>query len=188
MKIGVTWNFFIQDFEQSFGEKIEIIRPEDSLQNYDIIIFPGGEDISPSIYGKKNKYSFPNKKRDKIELKILEKALKTDALILGICRGHQLINAFFGAEVIQDIEIELGVYHPQQHEILKTKEYLPEMVNSIHHQGILFPGNGLKTTSTYCDIVESCESENGKILTVQFHPEFMDCQDFFSYVKEKKKC
>lgn len=155
----------------------------------DLIIFSGGEDINPIIYGQKNKHSAYSPQRDMIELEILRMGIGLGKKLLGVCRGHQLINAHLGGDLVQDIGIELKLMHPGVHKLSEmeedsvAKKFFFDGVNSLHHQGVIKPGEGLNITSFYGGVIES--TENDKIITVQWHPEFMeDSYEFFDYIKE----
>lgn len=163
----------------------------DVYEQSSLIIFSGGEDINPQIYGEENLFSHFNTSRDRIELHILERALEDNKKILGVCRGHQLINAYLGGKLIQDLN-HSKFYHAGYHnlEILKddsvVNKFFFDGVNSLHHQGVIKVGKGLTPTSFHNGVFESCE--NNLIITTQFHPEFMnDSQDFFDYIVEWSK-
>lgn len=149
------------------------------VKRSDLIIFTGGEDISPDIYGGKPAYYY-NKTRDTVEINVLENALNNDKYILGVCRGHQLINAVLGGKLIQDM------HHPGYHSldfiktsILQLEKIFKRGVNSLHHQAVEIPGKDMEVTSKFGEIIESTEHVNKKIWTVQFHPEFMNSVEFF---------
>ena len=193
--IAVATHPFLTSFERAFNQKISVIC--DDMYAFDdakLIIFTGGGDISPYIYGEDNWASYGSSVRDFVELKILDMCLKSNKKILGVCRGHQLINAYFGGKLVQDLFRGLGVSHNGHHELIYlTQEsiigkFFQNGVNSMHHQGVIEVGDGLIPTSEYEGVYESCEGEN--ILTVQFHPESMvgkDTEEFFEYLKEWKE-
>jgi putative glutamine amidotransferase len=202
--ITATADFNI-DFEFSFLDNIEVAsgvrwdaisqKHIDTGINFDLIkyaklvIFTGGEDIYPGIYGQENTYSYFNFERDIAEIVILEYALSLNKKILGICRGHQLINAYLGGDLAQDLRVCLKQDHEHYHDldILEKGGKITDIftkVNSIHHQGVTKAGNGLVATSFYKGVIESCESDS--IITTQFHPEFMggeEVDNFFEYIK-----
>lgn len=157
------------------------------VKNADLVIFSGGEDINPRLHGQKNTYSYFNDERDDVELKVLETSLQENKKVLGVCRGHQLINAVLGGKLVQDLQRDLNVIHLGGHDIFYIEESnlkkIYTNVNSLHHQGVISPGKNLRTTAIYKGVVESTESEN--IISVQYHPEFMSDGDlFFDYIKE----
>lgn len=174
------FKFYIKDLVYVSNDEI--------YDKSNLIIFSGGEDINPKIYGEVNRFSYFNDSRDSEELKILEKAINDNKKILGVCRGHQLINAYLGGKLIQDLNY-YKFYHNSYHnlEILEensiVNKFFSDGVNSMHHQGVVKVGKGLTPTSFHEGVFESCE--NNLVLTVQFHPEFMDdTQEFFDYIKE----
>ncbi len=185
---------FKGSFESAFKQKIPIVSEGIfKIRDSKLVIFSGGEDINPEIYNQENTYSHFNQKRDNIELLILKISLNMGKKILGVCRGHQLINAYLGGELIQDLRQDLNVNHFGGHKLvyLTQQSIIKDMfpwVNSMHHQGVVKEGKGLTPTSEFKGVIESCESEN--IITVQFHPEFMIeslSEKFFNYLKEWKE-
>jgi putative glutamine amidotransferase len=170
----------------------------DLLQRSNVVIFTGGSDINPNIYKEPNKSSYCDDRRDRIELEILSLIrdhFATRIKILGVCRGHQLIcSKIYGAKLCQDIYAE-DINHERRHKLEFTKEKsiiknIFETVNSMHHQGVKVNENNPSltkvTTSIYKGIVESVEDIKNNILTVQFHPEFMEnspeANEFFNLI------
>lgn len=185
--VAVTSGAFSGSFLQiarSLDLKTLTIRKFSDIENADVIVFSGGEDINPKIYGKQNTHSYITQfsiARDIFEMKVLENAIKLSKKILGVCRGHQLINAFLGGNLIQ--EISLIGSHGSPHKLEGSEgviKHFFKSVNSMHHQGVLKEGAGLTPTSHYKGVIESTESEN--IITVQFHPEVMKDTGFFKYI------
>lgn len=168
-------------------EKLEHI-----LAGIDGIIMTGGDDISPEMYGEKNKGFSRNTSRirDEAELYILGRALESGCPVLGICRGFQLINVYFGGTLYQDLETQfrIGINHrnlfmtpedlhhevrieenTQLFEVIRCERF---MVNSRHHQGIKEPGQGLVQSAHSSDgIIEGIEHPGMNIIAVQWHPE-----------------
>lgn len=59
----------------------------DDIKKAKVILFTGGEDVDPSIYGKrKHPETHSNLKRDLKEKEIFEK-IRPNQLAVGICRG-----------------------------------------------------------------------------------------------------
>ena len=82
------------------ADSLEIVG-EDDLKNIlpyaDMVIIPGGVDINPALYGEFNTDSRDiDDDLDKVEFQILKYAVENHIPVLGICRGLQIINVFFG--------------------------------------------------------------------------------------------
>ena len=152
-----------------------------ALDEAKLVIFTGGADINPAIYGQANKYSSLSPERDTAEIEVLRRSIVLGKKILGVCRGHQLINAYLGGILVQDITAQLNVIHDSDHELEIVDEggIIPNvfsgMVNSFHHQGVVKCGEVLRPTTYWKVVYESTENKN--ILTTQFHPEWMDNHD-----------
>ena len=59
----------------------------DSIDKADIVLFTGGEDVDPSMYGCEKHYkTYSNLYRDRQEQKVF-KHIRKDQLAIGICRG-----------------------------------------------------------------------------------------------------
>lgn len=181
--IGTAHPAFLDLFEHSFNRNIPIVTPEE-VKNYKLIIFPGGEDINPGLYGQANTHSHFTQERDDIEIPILKECLKLGVKILGVCRGHQLINAILGGILVQDLSL-IKSRHWGGHQLTVVQDGLiPQVftrVNSAHHQGVIVPGRNLKITTIYDGVIESTESDS--IISVQFHPEFMESSNFFGRIE-----
>lgn len=187
-RIGVVTNSFIRSFQNAIPTIKQVISFQD-IPSLDLLIFTGGADISPIWYGREeiSKSYGINFKRDAEEIASLVLALKYPHIkILGVCRGHQLINAYLGGELIEDLSEVIVGDHGQHHvlEIVDNNSIVANyfnLVNSMHHQAVIKPGFGQKVTSKIGDIIESTESN--RIFTVQFHPEFMTgLKDFWRYI------
>ena len=193
VNVGIAYNSCIGSLDKDFSPLyLSNYKGEMNLKAIEdckLIIFTGGEDINPSIYNQKNLYSHYNPNRDNIELTILKIALELNKKLLGICRGHQLINTYLGGFLVQDIRTQLNQKHYGNHKLdvlipdtIVTSSF--KNVNSLHHQGVPVGGigKGLWATTFYNGVYES--TENDDIITVQFHPEFMyDSGEFFNKIK-----
>lgn len=102
----------------------------DNIEDADIVLFTGGEDVDPSIYGKeKHPRTYSNLERDLKEKAEFEK-MKPTQLALGICRGSQFLCALNGGLLIQDCT---GHALYETHEITND-EGLILNITSTHHQ------------------------------------------------------
>ncbi|MBQ7141550.1 MAG: gamma-glutamyl-gamma-aminobutyrate hydrolase family protein, partial [Bacteroidaceae bacterium] len=121
------------------------------VETCDGFLFTGGQDVAPEFYGMKDATGtvVPSPERDKLETLLLAKALQADKPILGICRGLQFFNAFFGGTLWQDLPSQhpSDIVHRQDkpyvnptHKVslsgdlrtLLCKDTLE--VNTLHHQ------------------------------------------------------
>lgn len=111
--------------------KNSVLVPD--IEEADIIILPGGADIDPSIYGKKRHHTVTwlNPDRDAREIADFN-AVRQDQVVLGICRGAQLLCALFGGILVQNCHRHGGCDHGITN---GEKEY---RITSIHHQ-MMYP-------------------------------------------------
>jgi gamma-glutamyl-gamma-aminobutyrate hydrolase PuuD len=97
----------------------------------DLIMFTGGEDVHPSLYGEeKGKWTYCNYNRDKYELEIFNAFIKTPKI--SICRGLQLCCVASGGKLIQDVNHHVGCTHG----VLDTDTKEVYNIPSTHHQMI----------------------------------------------------
>ncbi|WP_232726217.1 gamma-glutamyl-gamma-aminobutyrate hydrolase family protein [Bacillus sp. FJAT-42315] len=178
---------------------IPLIDDEDYIESIvdhlDGLLLTGGSDINPQLYGQPYKKGLGdiNPLRDAFEMKLLEKAIKKQIPILGICRGLQLLNIFFGGTLIQDMDQHhqtdlnhAGYMGPRWNIAHKVKlakgsvfyhcfEKEEIEVNSFHHQIIDTLGQGLEITALSEDeVVEGIVHKDYPfVVAVQWHPEMM---------------
>lgn len=126
----------------------------------------------------------PDEWRDGAEMKLCEAFSALRKPILGVCRGMQMINIFFGGTLTRDLPAELGLAHPSgvMHAVETPdgswlRAFFPRefSVNSYHHQAADKLGEGLKAAafSENGRVVEAIEHESLPIRAVQWHPERM---------------
>ena len=59
----------------------------DKISDAQVVIFTGGEDVDPALYGAKvHPTTFFNRERDNYEIEMFKK-IKPNQLAVGICRG-----------------------------------------------------------------------------------------------------
>ena len=166
-------------------EALEIYGGTYSVRDMDGVILPGGADVNPALYHEGNTDSRELDKRlDWYELAVLSEAVKYGIPVLGICRGHQLINVFFGGNLIQNVDhCDVHDYRPDRvhgstlemdsflYEIYKVKEI---NVNSAHHQAVHRLGDGMKAAQYSDDsLIEAAYHTSLPVYGVQWHPERM---------------
>ncbi len=148
------------------------------------LIFPGGGDITPQLFGEKNTGSRNiDTELDLLQLRTFEQAYKQGIPILGICKGLQIINVGLGGNIIQDLPTAALHTSPNAdiyHETFTTensfiwKLYGENIItNSRHHQAVGKLGNGLIPVQ-WCpndNCIEALLHETLPIFGVQWHPE-----------------
>ena len=79
------------------------------LKGVNAVVFPGGEDVSPSLYydpqewhGVEAEKDY-SAERDASDFVLMSYCLEHDIPLMAICRGMQMLSVVSGAEVIQDI-------------------------------------------------------------------------------------
>lgn len=168
-----------------------IERTEEIMSICDGILFPGGEDMTPSYYGEDPHPSIQMFKPDIDEalMRAGYYALEHKKPMLGICKGNQLLNVLMGGSLYQDVSLRESscIKHMQ----LGRRDYLTHqirvkegtrlsrilgtdscMTNSMHHQSIKELGKGLIVSAYANDgVIEAMEDQDGLIVGVQWHPE-----------------
>ena len=136
--VGISWrNVPLNDFYRYIAEVLErngayavylpkIVRPEGAakvLSNLDGVLFTGGADINPALYGEKQtphgtgKY---NDVRDLSDILLMKQALKINIPMFAICRSFQMLSVICGGKLIQDVPLWLG-HKVQSGEIDKSR-------------------------------------------------------------------
>lgn len=168
------------------------------FDDLDGILFSGGTDVCPKSYHEKflDESRWPGDPiRDAFDFKLLKLALDRKLPIYGICRGSQIINAYFGGTLHQDINSihpdalnhrDADMYDNVHHGVELTpggvleKAYGKlnnEKVNSIHHQSVdkLADDMVVEAVCPEDGIIEGFSYKNMQeqfIMAVQWHPEF----------------
>ncbi|MDP6908430.1 MAG: gamma-glutamyl-gamma-aminobutyrate hydrolase family protein, partial [Flavobacteriales bacterium] len=194
IKIGVSACFFHPDLSRTtFGPKtlsylendmaahiarpgvIPILIPElqktekqAMIKEMDGLLLQGGADLAPKTYGEKpiGKW-LGDGIRDEYELELMDQFLKIGKPVYGICRGFQVMNAYYGGTLYQDIATQRPnslkhrdaiEYDSVHHGIRFTegsffeklhKDENESLVNSVHHQAVKDIGKGLQPEA-YC--------------------------------------
>lgn len=174
-----------QEVLNHLGAETIVSLTPDSVYSFDGLLLPGGGDICPSFFEQPvidTRKADPD--LDRAQFSVLYKFLHTHKPILGICKGMQLLNVFFGGDLSQHTDSE--ALHRQNgcdqwHETTALSRSLLEKlygnrftVNSAHHQTIRQTGIDLKVIQRSPDgAAEGLVHEFLPIVGVQWHPERM---------------
>ena len=179
---------------------VEVIKLGYRLDNFsDIekcqgILLTGGEDVHPKFYNKIeylplcHQYDM-DERRDEFELKVIDYSQKNQLPLLGICRGLQITNVYFGGTLVPDIPTSGKPDHSKlndndRYHLINTNvgSQLFDIVgnvmgevNSAHHQSADSIGSGLKVSATSPDgVIEALELDqpDGKSLLMLVHSFF----------------
>src|SRR4051794_19220299 len=150
-------------------------------------------DVDPSIYGEPDRFPgspYPiDGDADRRDLRALRMALHRDLPIVGVCRGHQLLNIVHGGTLWQDIESEGAsrsdhsggehAIHTGDNSLSRTIIGHHAHVASEHHQGVRRLGRGIRVTSATPDgMAEMLEVPARRfVVGLQWHPERPDVSD-----------
>lgn len=159
------------------------------LNRLDGLVISGGDDIDPALYGDKaQEGTYYDRQRDALEMQCIKHGLQTGLPLLGICRGHQLINTVMGGTLHASIRSmrqktsNRWTLLPKKRVFLEATSNLYRqlgkseiLVNSLHNQAIAEVGVKLKKVGFDADnIIQAVEAEDCRpILGVQWHPEYL---------------
>lgn len=147
---------------------------------WDALLLPGGGDLEPWRYGQENTASRSlEPERDRAELALLEDFTAAGKPVLGVCRGLQTVNVFFGGTLAQDIPGHGALEGRDRLHAVRTAPsallpFLGEkaLVNSAHHQAADRLGSGLRAVQWAADgVVEALCHRRLPVWAVQWHPE-----------------
>lgn len=124
-----------EPFSKLFA-KAESIHDNPMLDGIDAIVLWGGRDINPAFYRAKPHWRNEAKsdkeltERDAVEWHWIHRARELNIPIIGVCRGAQMLCAFAGGSLFQDVTGHTNGLHP----ITIAKDNSTLLCNSYHHQ------------------------------------------------------
>jgi putative glutamine amidotransferase len=194
---------YVRAVERAGGRAV-LVPPDDEgneevLDALDGLIFSGGNDMEPGVYGADphTATNGTNPERDLGELALLTAALERDLPVLAICRGFEVLNIARGGDLVQHLPDVVG--HEEHRETLgefsehgvrvDPSSRIGEVrgpVMSHHHQGIGKIGDGLREVAWADDgTVEGIEDpEKPFVVGVLWHPEAGEDQRLFEQLVE----
>lgn len=179
-----------------YADFINNIELVDNITNADIVVFTGGEDVDPSLYGaKKHLMTYSNLVRDLYEKKMFEKVTPKQ-LVVGVCRGSQFLCVMNGGKLAQHVTGH-GIFHT--HIIWNPQTMMSYDITSTHHQmqypynldpkdyTVLYKAYGNMSKDYEGDDIEKAEywdkgepeivlyhkNNMPKCIAIQGHPEYM---------------
>lgn len=164
-------------------------EPEGFLEacGADCLVLIGGDDPNGDILGRRGQSDRPATApplRDWTEARLLAFASATKLPVIGVCRGLETINLFFGGRITDDVRSATGeehVAHP--HGVRLSTPWLGRpagtilQVNSYHQLGVLEPDLAKPLRSlarTPGGAVEAFVHRELPMTAVQWHPERPD--------------
>ena len=155
----------------------------------DAVVILGGEDVDPQFYGGSTEYRDAGRhepRADAAQIAVVRDAMATGKPLLGICRGHQLLNVALGGTLIQHLPttrrhrgsgIGTAAYvsHPVTVDRFTGLERDVDTADQplcTHHQAIAKLGRGLKIAARASDgVIEAVVHASAPITGIQWHPE-----------------
>lgn len=184
---------YVDSVERAGGRALLVPPSEDAIEEtldaLDGLVFSGGADIDPSLYGAEPhaETNGLRPERDRAELALMGAALARDLPVLAVCRGMEILNVLRGGDLVQHLPDVVGDERHKHtpgvfadHDVALNAEsrlarVLPDRapVKSHHHQGVGRLGAGLVETAWAEDgTVEALEDPARTFaLGVLWHPE-----------------
>ncbi len=149
------------------GSRLFLNEPLPDIDEFDLLVIMGGP---MGVYDEK---LFPWLVEEK---KFIEKTLKSDKKILGICLGAQLLADVLGARVYKNREKEIGWFPVSKTEEGKKSKLLtdfPDRFTAFHWHGDTFdiPSGAVHTVKSEACENQAFEYKGGKVVALQFHLE-----------------
>lgn len=119
----------------------------DNAEGFKLVLFTGGADVDPSLYGDTSPKGIcmTNPKRDELEEIVFKHALKHGIKMAGICRGLQFLNVMAGGKLVHHLDHHDGYssLFRDYHDFECQKDDEIRRINTMHHQMAIPPKDGI---------------------------------------------
>lgn len=112
-----------------------------------------------------------------MQFSVLKKFVKAKKPVIGVCKGVQVLNVYFGGSLNQNIGGHMAVWHSVKK--VASSDFFDVCgkslsVSSYHHQSIKKLGKKLKVIQkSYDGTIEAIEHKSLPVYGTQYHPEYM---------------
>lgn len=100
------FDYIVELVRDGGGEPVMLASPDEALEALDGVVLPGGGDLDPRLYGEEpgDACYDVSHAQDELDLAVARRSIDAGLPLLGICRGHQLLNVLYGGTLIQDMD------------------------------------------------------------------------------------
>lgn len=190
------FDYIVELVRDGGGDPVLLAEPGDPLPGLDGVVLPGGGDLDPRLYGETPGPACydVNQAQDELDLAIARRSIDAGLPVLGVCRGHQLLNVLYGGTLIQDMDPGTVAHREAEpargagpwawHEVgVQAGSKVAGLygggsagvtvkIASGHHQAVARVAEGLVVSAVAEDgTVEALEDPERWVASVQWHPE-----------------
>lgn len=201
---NALFDYIVELLRDGGGEPV-LLTGAEGLGELDGVVLPGGGDLDPRLYGEEPGGACydVNPGQDALDLAVARHSIEAGLPVLGICRGHQLLNVLYGGTLVQDLDPG-AVAHREPapahdagpwawHEVgIAAGSKVAGLyggsgaaggpvpavtvkIASGHHQAVARVADGLVVTGLADDgTVEALEDPVRWVASVQWHPEALE--------------
>ncbi|MCB5290912.1 gamma-glutamyl-gamma-aminobutyrate hydrolase family protein [Arthrobacter sp. SO3] len=103
---NALFDYIVELVRDGGGEPVLLTAPEEPLETLDGVVLPGGGDLDPRRYGEVpgDACYDVSHAQDELDMSIAQRSIGAGLPVLGVCRGHQLLNVLYGGTLIQDMD------------------------------------------------------------------------------------
>jgi gamma-glutamyl-gamma-aminobutyrate hydrolase PuuD len=189
-------------------------NPDEIAEQCDMLLIPGGADINPMRYNEIPHHSTGrcNVQYEYLDSVMIPAFIMANKPIVGICRGFQTLNAYFGGTLFQDVKGHnqtkgYGTRSETKDDLWTENNIFK--INTIHHQSAKKLGDGLEAIgfspvisgcpsllesefltekkygkNYYISFTEAFKHKNLPIVAFQYHPEEFNCEFAISEINK----